>query len=267
MNQPGGPKVRRIRHFSALLAGALLLATHPGAAGAANPFVLVDGARFSSALPLGNESMVQVPAFLMQSHPVTNAEFLEFVSADAQWRRGAVPTVLADADYLSHWSGPLAPGAAAAASQPVTRVSWFAAAAYCEAQQARLPRWYEWELAAAASPERADARGDAAWRQQLLDWYAQPATAGLRAVGLGPPNLYGLFDLHGVVWEWVEDFNSLLPADADAEKFCGSAAQNLQQKENYAVMMRIAMLGSLHGADTGHSLGFRCVRDVRGQSR
>jgi formylglycine-generating enzyme required for sulfatase activity len=37
----------------------------------------------------------------------------------------------------------------------------------------------------------------------------------------------------------------------------------MQQKENYAVLMRIAMLGSLHGADTGHSLGFRCARDAQ----
>lgn len=263
MSQPRDPKVQRTDFINRLLLAALLLG---GAARAAddNPFVPVRGGSFSTALPAGAGSAVHVPAFLMQSHPVTNAEFLTFVNGDARWRRGAVPTVMADADYLSHWSGPLEPGAAAGASQPVTRVSWFAAAAYCDAQQARLPRWYEWEFAAAASPDRPDARGDATWRQQVLDWYAQPAGNELRSVRLGRANLYGIHDLHGLVWEWVEDFNSLLPADADPEKFCGSGAQNLQQKENYAVLMRIALLGSLHGADTGHSLGFRCVRDAPG---
>lgn len=260
MNRPSDPKVRRINPIHGLVVAGLLLSSAARAADDNNDFVAVRGGSFSSALPAGAGQAVYVPAFLMQRHPVTNAEFLMFVTANERWRRGAVPAVLADADYLSHWSGPLEPGPAAEASQPVTRISWFAAAAYCEAQQARLPRWDEWEFAAAASAERPDARGNAAWRQQVLEWYAQPAGAALHPVGRGRTNFYGLNDLHGLVWEWVEDFNSLLPADADPEKFCGSGAQNLQQKENYAVLMRIALLGSLHGADTGRTLGFRCAR-------
>ena len=248
--------------INALLIATLLLGAAARAVDDGNPFLPVGAGDFNSALPAGAGNAVHVPAFLMQRHPVTNAEFLTFVTDDAHWRRGTVPSVMADADYLSHWSSPLEPGPAAEASQPVTRVSWFAAAAYCQARQARLPRWYEWEFAAAASSDRADARGDAAWRQQVLDWYAQPADGALLSVGLGRANLYGLNDLHGLVWEWVEDFNSLLPAGADPEKFCGGGAQNLQQKENYAVLMRIALLGSMHGADTGHRLGFRCVRDT-----
>ncbi|HEY6824586.1 MAG TPA: hypothetical protein VI195_09100, partial [Steroidobacteraceae bacterium] len=58
------------------------------------------------------------------------------------------------------------------------------------------------------------------------------------------------------------NFNSLLPADADPEKFCGSSALDLQQKENYAVLMRIAMLGSLRASHTGRTVGFRCTRDA-----
>jgi formylglycine-generating enzyme required for sulfatase activity len=183
-----------------------------------------------------------------------------------QWRRGAVSAVMADAGYLSAWSGPLAPGPRAAPSQPVTRISWFAAAAYCEAQHARLPYWYEWELAAAASASLRDARSDPAWRQQVLDWYARPADKPLASVEQGEANVYGLYDMHGLVWEWVHDFNSLLPADADPEKFCGSGALTVQQKENYAVLMRIAMLGSLRGSYTGRTVGFRCAHDAGGSS-
>ena len=51
-----------------------------------------------------------------------------------QWRRDSVPRILADGDYLGHWSGPLELGPRATPAQPVTRVSWFAAQAYCEAQ-------------------------------------------------------------------------------------------------------------------------------------
>jgi formylglycine-generating enzyme required for sulfatase activity len=244
----------------AILGAALLRAGAAAADG--NPFLPVAGAELHSALPSGRQDRVLVRGFLLQRHPVTNAEFLAFVSAHREWQRGSVPRILADADYLGHWSGPLEPGPRAAAAQPVTRVSWFAAQAYCEAQQARLPSWYEWELAAAASGTQRDARSDPAWRQQILDWYARPAGDGLVAVEQGAANLYGLYDIHGVVWEWVQDFDSLLPADADPERFCGSGAQNLQDKENYAVLMRIALLGSLRAADTGHAIGFRCARNV-----
>jgi len=248
-----------------LLMVTLLACT--GAAGTAaspedNPFLPVAGAELRSALPRDKHDTVPVRSFLLQSHPVTNQEFLAFVRTHPQWRRGAVPLALAGADYLGAWSGPLDPGPGATASQPVTRVSWFAADAYCEALHARLPDWYEWELAAAASAQRRDARADPVWRQQVLDWYSRPAGKMLPTVQQGSANFYGLYDLHGLVWEWVNDFNSLLPADADPEKFCGSGALTLQQKENYAVLMRIAMLGSLRATDTGHLVGFRCARDA-----
>jgi len=245
------------------LLGALALSAG-AAAPEGNPFRPVAGAEFRSALPAGKQEQVTVRSFLLQRHPVTNAEFLAFVSTHPQWQRGKAPAVFADADYLGHWSGPLDPGPGAPPLQPVTRVSWFAAEAYCEAQQARLPDWHEWELAAAADSRRRDARSDVAWRQQILDWYAHPAGQGPAAIEQRSANVYGLFDLHGLVWEWVHDFDSLLPADADPEKFCGSGALNLQQKEDYAVLMRIALLGSLRAADTGHSVGFRCARDARG---
>ncbi|MBS0581089.1 MAG: formylglycine-generating enzyme family protein [Proteobacteria bacterium] len=242
-----------------LVAAALLGASV--AAGDGNPYLPIAGAEFRSALPVGQQSPQLVRSFLLQQHAVTNAEFLAFVRANPQWRRGAVPVVLAGGDYLAHWAGPLDPGPPGVDLQPVTRVSWFAAEAYCEAQAARLPYWLEWEFVAAAGVRERDARSDPAWRQQILDWYAHPASAPLLPVEQRVANVYGVYDLHGLVWEWVQDFNSLLPSDADPEKFCGGAAQNLQQKENYAILMRIALLGSLQATDTGRAVGFRCARD------
>ena len=85
----------------------------------------------------------------------------------------------------------------------------------------------------------------------------------------GAPNLYGVRDVHGLVWEWVDDFNALLvnadsrsAEDADKLKFCGAGAINLQDRRNYAVLMRIALLSSLSAADSTSSLGFRCVRPL-----
>jgi sulfatase modifying factor 1 len=51
-------------------------------------------------------------------------------------------------------------------------------------------------------------------------------------------------------------------ADPDLMKFCGAGALTMEQKENYAVMMRIAMLSSLKAAYTTANLGFRCAKDL-----
>jgi formylglycine-generating enzyme required for sulfatase activity len=225
-----------------------------------------------SVLPSGTAAAsVHVDRFYMDRRPVTNAEFLAFVNAQPRWRRDRVPGLLADGDYLSQWAQADRLGVSIQPDQPVTRVSWFAARSYCEAAGARLPDWYEWELASAADERQADARSNAQWRARILDWYAQPATHPLARVGSGLPNYYGIQDLHGLVWEWVDDFSALMVSgdsrdqgDPDKLKFCGAGALSLKDRENYAVLMRVAFLSSLEARSTAHSLGFRCVSRVPG---
>jgi formylglycine-generating enzyme required for sulfatase activity len=251
------------------LALALLaLAGSASAAPALRPaYVPIPAGTFLSVIETDAKSKpVEVPAFALREEPVTNAEFLAFVAAHPEWRRDHVPSVFADTRYLTHWSAADALGDEAAPAQPVTRVSWFAAQAYCESEQARLPQWIEWERAAAASATVADARSDPAWRRQLLDWYAKPSNAPLAVVG-GAPNLYGVRDLHGLIWEWVDDYAAMMVTadsrdqnDPDRLKFCGSAALSLRDRDNYALLMRIALLSSLQAVDTTANLGFRCAR-------
>jgi formylglycine-generating enzyme required for sulfatase activity len=207
-----------------------------------------------------------VAAFSMRAMPVTQGEFLEFVKAQPQWQRDRIARTFADAGYLQDWKSSLELASLALPSQPVRNVSWFAAQAFCESEGARLPSWIEWEHAAVADATRADARNDPAWLARILTWYNRPATDTLPSVG-GPGNFYGVRDLHGVVWEWVDDFNALMVSpdsrqtdDPDKLKFCGAGAISLQDKQNYAVLMRIAPLSSLGAADSTSSLGFRCVR-------
>lgn len=220
-----------------------------------------------------SEGKVAIAPFDLMTTPVTNAQFLAFVTTHPKWRRGGVPTVFAEARYLQHWSGPLSLGSSAQPAQPVTRVSWFAAAAYCEALSARLPTWSEWEYAAAADTTRADARKDPAWRERLLTWYSKPANTPLADVGASEADVHGVYDLHGLVWEWVEDYSAMLVSadnrdqdDPDLTKFCGAGALSTNDRENYAVLMRIAMLSALEADDTTSSLGFRCARDAAGNT-
>ena len=218
-----------------------------------------------------SDGKVRVAPFELMSHPVTNAEFLAFVTAHPEWRRGEVPSVFAEARYLEHWSGPLSLGDNARPQQPVTRVSWFAAQAYCEAQGARLSTWTEWEYAAAADATREDARQDPAWRERILSWYGKPSNQALPEIGKSVADVHGVFDLHGLVWEWVEDYAAMLvsadnrqQSDPDLLQFCGAGAISTDDRENYAVLMRIAMLSALDADDTTANLGFRCARTIEG---
>ena len=226
------------------------------------------GGRFSTVLPPAlNAKTTDVAAFRMDRALVSNAEFARFLGSHPEWRRGNVPKLFADEGYLSDWRGATVPGDALA-RKPVTQVSWFAASAYCEAQGKRLPRWYKWEYAAAASDTSPDARADATWRQKILDWYAKSARGTLPDAGASPPNYYGIRDLHGVAWEWVEDAGGMLVSDDGREqgdgsgKFCGAGAATFEQKENYAMLMRIAMLSSMKASYTSSSMSFRCASDV-----
>ncbi|MFO1473827.1 MAG: formylglycine-generating enzyme family protein [Lysobacterales bacterium] len=251
---------------------ALLLCLLPVAgvvAGGAG-WVRVPGGNFRSALKYEDRASVRIAPFELMATPVTNAQFLAFVQANPQWRRGNAPKVFAEARYLQHWAGPLALGANAQPQQPVVNVSWFAADAYCKAQGARLPDWNEWEYVAAADELRKDARRDPVWRERILAWYARPSNAALPRVGLQAANAFGLRDIHGLVWEWTRDYSALLvdadnrnQGDPDRSKFCGAGALSMDDRENYAVLMRVAMLSSLDGADVTRNLGFRCARNAR----
>ena len=254
---------------SILLVAAALLATFSGAGDAcAARYVPISSGAFRSALqPDGQPALTTVMPVMMRTTLVSNAEFREFLVTHPAWRRDLVPSVFAGGDYLSQWhdAQSFAPLAAAA---PVTQISWFAAQAFCASEQARLPRWIEWELGAAADPQRTDARGDPLWLAQILSWYAAPASTPPAIIGQQTPNIYDLHDMHGLVWEWVEDFNGLL-VNADSREqgspaqrdFCGGAALSLGDRQNYAVLMHLALLSAMQANQEGRYLGFRCVRD------
>jgi formylglycine-generating enzyme required for sulfatase activity len=211
---------------------------------------------------------VTVAPFMLMTRPVTNAEFLAFAVSEPAYRRDRIARVFADESYLAHWAAADELGAAARSEQPVTRISWFAAKAFCESHGLRLPNEAEWELAAAASETRRDARADAAFRRRLLAWYATPSRT-LPDVPDGPANVYGVHDLHGVVWEWVLDFNNAVvvadsrkQGDTVRDQFCGGGALLASDATDYAAFMRLALRGSLQADYTTANLGFRCAADL-----
>ncbi|MEO8159775.1 MAG: formylglycine-generating enzyme family protein [Arenimonas sp.] len=263
----------KARIAAIVIAVSALCATAGALAAAASlgTYVKIPGGSFKSVLKYEDSDRVGLKPFAIMDRPVTNAQFLEFVTGHPQWQRSRVPTVFAESRYLQGWQGDLQLGSKSLAQQPVVEVSWFAAQAYCEAQGARLPTWSEWEYVAAADATRRDARRDPAWREAILGWYSRPSNTPLQLVGKDQANAYGVHNMHGLIWEWTEDYSSMLVSSDSREqkaddrlKFCGAGAIAMNDKEDYAVLMRIAMLSALEGDDITSNLGFRCAKPLAG---
>ncbi len=212
---------------------------------------------------------IAVKPFYLDAISVTNEKFLEFVRANPRWRRSHVKTLFADASYLKDWADDLDLGTNAPAEAPVTFVSWFAAKTYAQWRGKRLPTTAEWELTAAASPAHADGAGDAQFQRQVLAWYATPTPAKLSPVGSGPANFWGVHNLHGLVWEWVADFNTaMVTGDArgdnglDRQLFCGAGAASARDVTNFPAFMRYGFRSSLKADYCVHNLGFRCAQNL-----
>jgi formylglycine-generating enzyme len=225
---------------------------------------LIPGGTFDTILVI-DAPRVAIEPFWIARTPVTNAEYLAFVEANPAWRRSAVPLLFAAPGYLGHWAGDTALGGARAstADAPVTRVSWFAAASYCDWVGGRLASEHEWEYVAGAG-----VRGDDAQAARLFGWYSNPQ-GSLREVGAGDANPFGVHDMHGLVLEWVEDFETVLPGTADGSPFgiaCGAATRLMAGNtlsDQLALMRHIVRMN--FAAERGTStLGFRCAWDLQG---
>jgi formylglycine-generating enzyme required for sulfatase activity len=218
---------------------------------------------------LTDPTNVPVKGFLLDVEPVTNEQFQEFVRANPRWQRSNVKRIFADENYLKHWAGDLELGTCAQPHQPVTFVSWFAAKAYAQWKGKRLPTLAEWELAAAASPTQADGSQDATFQRDILKWYSTSAPEILPNIGSGQKNFWGACDMHGLVWEWVSDFNTAtVTGDArgdtglDRQLFCGAGAVGAKDTGNFPAFMRYGFRSSLKAGYTIHNLGFRCAKDL-----
>lgn len=216
-----------------------------------------------------HDDSVTVEPFYLDKYAVTNQEFIEFVEANPEWRRSRVKSVFADTAYLNHWAGDLdlGPDSEKLKHSPVTNISWFAARAYADWKGKRLPTLQEWEFAASASTEKPFAARDSSFVQKILDWYSQTNPDIHPPVGQQEPNYYGVHDMHGLVWEWVQDFNIVFlngntPTDQEeVDLFYCTGEGATATIDNYAAFLRYAFRSSLEADYSVGNLGFRLAAD------
>ena len=220
-------------------------------------------------IPLyGRDSMkVSINDMLIDVYPVTNSQFLDFVKKHPNWQKSRAIKLFVDESYLREWKSDTVLNENQKLNSPITNVSWFAAKSYCESEGKRLPTVDEWEYVAMANKTVPDARTIKSYNEFILSWYEKPKSFN-QTIGSTFKNYWNVYDLHGLVWEWTSDFNSVLVSgesrkdvDTDNDLFCGSAAINATDLMNYAAFMRYAIRGSLKAKYTMKNLGFRCVKD------
>jgi formylglycine-generating enzyme required for sulfatase activity len=233
------------------------------------PMVSIKSGAYVPLYGTTDKKPVEIAAFEMDVYPVTNAQFVTFLKKYPAYTRSKMKGIFADKSYLSHWQGDFNYGKNNLDNAPVSNVSWFAAKKYCECQGKRLPTMDEWEYVAMADEKRIDARTKEAFNKYIMFWYEKPKTYN-NPIGKTFKNYWGVYDMHGLVWEWTADFNSIFLSgesrkdkDTDKNLFCGSGSVNATDLMNYAAFMRYAFRGSLKAKYTTKNLGFRCAKDIK----
>lgn len=220
-----------------------------------------------------DSSLVEVKDFLLDERPVTNSEFLDFVKKNPQWKRSKAKGIFADDTYLQDWQDDETLPKNADPDAAVTFVSWFAAKAYAESAGKRLPTIDEWEYVAMADEETANGRDKPEYSSRLINLYNEKDRQ-IQKTKLSEPNYYGAYNMFDLVWEWTDDFNSIMTTSDtrsgtfdDKGLFCAAAATTSTDALNYASYMRYAFRASLKANYTVANLGFRCAKDLNPSSK
>jgi eukaryotic-like serine/threonine-protein kinase len=204
------------------------------------------------------EHLVNIPGFYLGQTPVTQAQWAE---------------IFPDKSVGSSGDSQL----------PVSDISWLDAIEFCEllstktGRTYRLPSESEWEYACRATTTNPFAYGDTI-SPSIVNYDATSpygkAAKGLcrgksTAVAIFPPNLFGLYDMHGNLWEWCLDewFDNYQDAPTN-----GSARGDLETRDeqrsrvvrggswfSYAQRCRAASRSSLFSSFRDTHYGFRVV--------
>ena len=157
---------------------------------------------------------------------------------------------------------------------PVRRVRYHDAKAYCawktqrEGMIYRLPTEAEWEYACRAGSTGKYCFGENEGEFGEYAWYAENSEGVTHDVGTKKPNAWGLYDMHGNVWEWCADWYSEnyknTPTDGSAYKISNEKGRVLRggswngTTENSRCSSRI----NLGSGGRNYFVGFRVVIEL-----
>ena len=142
------------------------------------------------------------------------------------------------------------------ASRPVEKVSWKEAQDFCKILNKKyekyipagykfdLPTEAQWEYACRAgtttslnSGKNITSRNEACPNVDEVAWYDKNSKDETHPVGQKKPNSWGIYDMHGNVWEWVKDYYNWYPETEVTDPVCNNA-------ENLITMFRGGSYGN-----------------------
>lgn len=265
----------------AMLSSTIVLAVDPAAAGPGTeaagqdgaPLVLIPAGSFPMGVPQGDRDGgrdeyprhdVYVDAFYIDKFEVTNGQYLAFVKATGH----RIPQNPKNATR-NLWQGETI--TESLTDRPVINVDWADAEAYCRWAGKRLPTEAEWEKAAKGTSDRRFPWGNVEPTNKHLNfnqqWIGEKTLmpVGSYEAGKSP---FGVYDMAGNVWEWVQDWY-------DAKYYEKSPAKNPKGPEtgtkrvlrgsgwqNETPTVRIFTRVDSDPTIRNESTGFRCAMDA-----
>lgn len=167
------------------------------------------------------------------------------------------------------------PGKNKGRTLPVEQVSWDETQQFIAklnqktGQKYRLPSEAEWEFAARAGTTTEWSFGNDATKLEGYAWYNRNSRFETHGVGQKLPNAFGLFDMHGNVWEWVQDcwHETYAGAPTDGSTWTTACTENWRVLRGgswgYApVNLRSAYRERINPDYRDSGYGFRLARDL-----
>jgi formylglycine-generating enzyme required for sulfatase activity len=220
----------------------------------------------------GPAHTVELPAFLIDRVPVTNARFVEFLNARG-WRdaNGRRYYDIDDGDARIHRHNGRFTADTGFGDHAVNESSWLGALEYCRSKGKRLPTEAEWERAARGALGREFPWGDetpSARHARFAFGWNETAPVGTYPVGATPE---GVLDLAGNVHEWTssryrpypyrpDDGREVPDPDVPGERVTRGGGHDSPAEE-----LRAAWRGDgvSRNPRAGHrNIGFRCAKNI-----
>lgn len=218
---------------------------------------------------------VYLDAYYIDAFEVTNAQFKVFIDANPQWSKSQIQRIFHNGRYLRLWNGDEFPKGKG--NHPVVYVSWYAAMAYADWVNKRLPTEAEWEKAA---------RGGIVGQRYVWGDLPDPKKSNYGyydtntlSVGSYLPNGYGLYDMGGNVWEFCLDqydkgfyrrspkknpFCDDVGIDEVLEKYLSITSRRVSRGGSWNTPgpARTSVRGNDMPSNTNSWLGFRCAKSI-----